>query len=117
MKYQIRKVEQYTVWQATEVASLDPEDFKNLEENPYTGETEEDFLKYIAEFVGNCRSDGFPDDLDSSVADELDKMVENVNWKEYYNSSWDGEESWYQSGEVDESYGKTGGFKINFDNL
>jgi hypothetical protein len=117
MKYQIRKVEQYTVWQATEVASLDPDDFKNLENNPYTGETEEDFLKYIVDFINTCRFDGFPDDLDGSIADELNKMIENVNWTEYNNSAWDGEESWYQIGEADESYRKSGGFNSHFDTL
>jgi hypothetical protein len=32
MKYQIRKVEEITIWQATEVAELDPKKFKKLEE-------------------------------------------------------------------------------------
>jgi hypothetical protein len=117
MKYQIRKAEQYTVWQATEVANLDPEDFKNLEENPYTGDSEEEFLKYIAEFINTCRWDGFPSDLNSAATKELDKMVENVNWTEYHNSSFDGEESWYEIGEADESYRKSGGFNSRFDTI
>lgn len=115
MKYQIRKVEEITIWQATEVAELDPEVFKNLEENSYTGNSEEEFLNYIQEFINNCRCEGFPDDLDTEVADELDKMIENVNWTEYANSCEKGETSWYQSGEKNEEYRRTGGFKINFD--
>jgi hypothetical protein len=115
MKYQVRKVEEITIWQATEVAELDPETFKNLEENAYTGETEEDFLKYIQGFIQSCRWDGIPSDLDSDTADELDKMIENVKWTEYANSCEKGETSWLQIGEKDESYRKTGGFKINHD--
>lgn len=115
MKYQIRKVEEITIWQATEVAELDPEAFKNLEENPYTGNSEEEFLNYIQEFINTCRWDGFPNDLDPDATDELDKLVENVQWTQYANSCEKGETSWYQSGEKNEEYRKTGGFKINFD--
>ena len=115
MKYQIRKVEEITIWQSTEVAELDPNDFKNLEENAYTGETEEDFLKYIQKFITTCQYDGVPSDIDGAVADELDKMIENVKWTEYTNSRQKGETSWFQIGEKNEEYRKTGGFKINFD--
>jgi len=113
MKYQIRKVEEITIWQTTEVAELDPKKFKKLEDNPYTGETEEDFLKYIQEFINNCRYDGIPYDLDEKTASEIDKMVENINWKEYANSCEKGETSWFQIGEKNEEYHRTGGFKIN----
>jgi hypothetical protein len=115
MKYQIRKVEEITIWQATEVAELDPKKFKKLEENPYTGNSEEEFLTYIQGFINNCRYDGFPLDLDDATANELDKMIENVNWTEYANSCEKGETSWFQIGEKNEEYRKTGGFKVNFD--
>ena len=115
MKYQILKVEEITIWQATEVAELDPESFKNLEDNPYTGSTEEEFLNYIRKFINNCRWDGVPSDIDTDVADELDKMIENVKWTEYANSCEKGETSWFQSGEKNEEYRRTGGFKVNFD--
>ena len=115
MKYQIRKVEEITVWQATEVAELDPKKFKKLENNPYTGETEEDFLKYIQEFINTCRYDGIPLDLDEKTSMELDKMIDNCTWTEYANSCDKGETSWYQIGEKNEEYRKSGGFKVNFD--
>ena len=115
MKYQIRKVEQITLWQATEVAELDPEDFKNLEENAYTGDSEEEFLNYLKGFVDSCRWNGFPYDLDGRTTAELNKMIDNTNWTEYANSCEKGETSWLQIGEKNEEYHKTGGFKINFD--
>jgi hypothetical protein len=117
MKYQIRKVEEITIWQATEVVELDPKKFKKLEENPYNGNSEEDFLKYIAEFVNKCRYDGVPYDLDSKTADELDKMIENVKWTEYANSCEKGENSWYEIGEKDESYRRSGGFNSHHDTI
>jgi hypothetical protein len=115
MKYQIRKVEEITSWLATEVAELDPEAFRNLENNAYTGNTEEEFLNYIQGFINTCRFDGQPDDLDLETGYEIDKMIENVNWTEYANSCNKGETSWFQIGEKDDSYRKTGGFKINYD--
>ena len=115
MKYQIRKVEEITFWQATEVAELDPEAFRNLEDNPYTGNSQEEFIKYIEEFINSCRWDGFPIELDPETTDELDKMVENVVWTEYNSTVQNGENSWLQLGEKDESYVKTGGFKIILD--
>ena len=51
---------------------------------------------------------------------DLDLLIKvpaivNVNWKEYANSCEKGETSWFQIGEKDEEYRRTGGFKINFD--
>jgi hypothetical protein len=114
MKYQIRKCEEITIWQATEVAELDPEDFRNLEENSYSGNSEEDFVNYIAGFIDSCRWDGVPSYLSMEAADELDKMIENVNWKEYANSTHKGENSWIEIGEVNDEYRKTGNFEIRF---
>ena len=50
MKYQIRKRENVTIYLASKVAELDDEDFRNLESDPYTGNTEREFLKYISNF-------------------------------------------------------------------
>jgi hypothetical protein len=118
MKYQIRKCETYTVIQASQVIELDPDKFKNLEEDPYTGDTEEDFLKYITKFISNCHYDEFcPTDLDEDVASEIEKLsqTENIEWTEYYNSTFDGEESWYEIGEKNEEYRKNGGFDSHYD--
>lgn len=117
MKYQIRKCEEITIWQSSEVVNLDPEDFKNLDENAYTGDTEEEFLKYIEKFIDTCRWDGVPCDLDISVADELDKLIENVKWTEYANSCQKGENSWLEIGEQDEQYRRSGGFNSRFNTL
>jgi hypothetical protein len=115
MKYQIRKCVTYTIIEGSEVVDLDPKDFKNLEDNPYTGETEQDFVNYISEFISTCQYDGFPSDLKDSVADELEKLGENIKYTEYSNSAHKGEDSWFELGKVDESYRRTGGFDSRFD--
>ena len=48
MKYKIRKRENITMYEASEVVELDDKHFRKLEENPYTGDSEEEFLKYIS---------------------------------------------------------------------
>ena len=40
MAYQLRKVERYTNWEATEAVTLNPDDFTTLS-YPYSGDTEE----------------------------------------------------------------------------
>jgi hypothetical protein len=114
MKYQIRKVEEVTSWSSSEVATLDPKKFKKLEENPFTGETEQDFLKYIAEFAKTCVYDGIPSDLDDNTADEIRKISEDIKWTEFNNSAMSYENSWFQIGEVDKDYHKTGEFNTHF---
>ena len=48
MKYQIRKRENVTLYEASEVVELDDKHFRKLKVNPYTGDSEEEFLKYIS---------------------------------------------------------------------
>jgi hypothetical protein len=111
MKYQIRKRENVTVYLASEVATLDDELFKNLEVNPYTGNSEEEFLKYISELD----MWDLPFDLDSDQMDELEKLhPDYIQMTEFANSAEKGEDSWFESGVVDEQYRRYGGFNTNF---
>ena len=36
---------------------------------------------------------------DEETAEELDKFFDMADWEEWYNSAWDGEESWFEIGE------------------
>ena len=111
MKYQIRKRENVTVYLASGVATLDDDAFKKLKENPYTGKSEEEFLKYISE-MDMWHT---PDDLDEDQITELEKLhPDYVEMTEFANSAEKGEDSWFESGEVDEKYRKYGGFNANF---
>jgi hypothetical protein len=93
----------------TEVANLDPEKFKNISE-PFEGETEEEFLKYLDLLY----FDDIYEELDEETQIEMSKIYE-PEWTEYSNSTWKGEDSWLESGRVDETWTKTGGFEVNFD--
>jgi hypothetical protein len=104
----IRKCERIVVWNATDVANLNPDDFRNLSV-PFEGESDEEFLAYLE---GNkWELEEIYEEISEDVLNELNKLWE-PEWTEYSNSAWDGEDSWYESGEEDESYRKTGGFEV-----
>ena len=106
---QIRKCERVTVFNSTEVANLNPEDFKNLS-IPFEGETDEEFLAYLEENMYELYEVIY-EEIDEDVLSELSKMSE-PEWTEYSNSAWDGEDSWLETGVTNEEYTKTGGFEI-----
>lgn len=108
MKYQIRKAEAITVYRASKVITLNDNDFRNLDENPYTGETEEDFMNYLADFDFQNP----PDDLDFDTAQLLIDLVD-ASYEEYANSAEKGSDVYLQIGEANPEYWKTGGFKVN----
>jgi hypothetical protein len=76
----IRRCQKFTTYRTSEVANLNPEEFRNLEENPYTGQTDDDFINYIA-------TSGFhvevPFDLANDQTEELFKIHDaGVEWSE-----------------------------------
>jgi|TARA_B100000767_G_scaffold274592_1_gene308131 hypothetical protein len=112
MSYQIRKVERYTNWEATQAVDIDPNDFKDLASFPYKGNSETDFVEYIQELYYEdwyeiCEELESEGRLTSS--DALATIFEGE--MEIYSSSTEKEErSWIELGEIDESYSKYGGF-------
>lgn len=105
--YQIRKCQTYSVTSKTKTAFLDPEKFRNLS-IPYEGDSEEDFVNYISELY----IDDIYEELDEETLIELNKFYDDIEWEEWYNSAWDGEESWFDIGEENEEYRRTGGFEV-----
>jgi len=112
MSYQIRKVERYTNWEATQAVDIDPNDFKDLVSFPYAGDSEQDFVEYIQDVYYEdwyeiCEELESLDRLTS--ADALATIFEGE--MEIYSSSTEKEEdSWLELGEIDETYSKYGGF-------
>ena len=104
---QIRKCERVTVYNTTEVANLNPEDFKNIS-FPFEGESDEEFLSYLDE--NRYELEEIWEEFSEETLNELNKLWE-PEWTEYSNSAWKGEESWLEGGEVNEEYTKTGGFE------
>jgi hypothetical protein len=104
---QIRKCERVTVYNTTEVANLNPDDFRNLSV-PFEGEGDEEFLSYLDE--NRYELEEIWEEFSEETLNELNKLWE-PEWIEYSNSAWKGEESWLEGGEVNEEYTKTGGFE------
>ena len=107
---QIRKCERVTVYNTTEVANLNPEDFKNIS-FPFEGESDEEFLSYLDE--NRYELEEIWEEFSEETLSELNKLWE-PEWTEYSNSAWKGEESWLEGGEVNEEYTKTGGFDARY---
>jgi hypothetical protein len=107
---QIRKCERVTVYNTTEVANLNPEDFKNIS-FPFEGESDEEFLSYLNE--NRYELEEIWEEFSEETLSELNKLWE-PEWTEYSNSAWKGEDSWLEGGEVNEEYTKTGGFDAKY---
>lgn len=109
MKYTIRKRENVTLYLASEPVTLDDKAFRNLEENPYTGNSEEEFLKYIANLD---LYEGAPSDLGEKWASELEKLSFDVEMKEFGSSAEKYGDIWFESGKIDKEYTRYGGFNV-----
>ena len=104
--YQIRKCERYTSSLTSEVAKLDPNKFKSIS-LPFKGESEEEFLHYI-------RDNEFDQsELDEETQSELENLYD-PDWTEYYNSSFNFADDWYESGNPDSEFRKNGEFDSKF---
>ena len=111
MTYKIRKRENMEVYMTSEIVELDPNDFRELEENPYTGDSQEEFLKYIEDL--NLQYNEPSDELDFEVQEELKKLGENLSWTEFGNSAEKGSNTWFELGEENPAYRRTGGFDVS----
>lgn len=115
----LRRCEKYTNWEATEAFEFNPEDFRSLEKSfqPYEGETNEEFADYIDELLTEVYVYDVCEELDElglySAAEMLSSLAEG-EMKVYSSTTDKYSEEWIDMGVVDESYTKTGGFKINY---
>lgn len=121
MAFQIRKCEKYTNWEATEAVNLNPEDFVNLPDFPYEGDTtsEQEFVEYIQELYYEdwyeiC--DQLEEQGNTDLADTLSLLFEGD--MEIYSSTTDKYATeWFDIGEVDPEYTKYGGFNGRYNTL
>ena len=104
--YTIRKTEVITVYEASEPVQIDPENFRDISK-PYTGNTESEFIEYLASIFPW----DIPDDLDEETKDILNNLNE-CDMNEYASSVDKAANQSLQIGEVDLSYRKSGGFRV-----
>lgn len=99
----MRKVERYTVLRETEHIMLDPERFRGIS-NPYEGSTDKEFIEYIEEKLGEFyEDDDLWNELDEDTQYQLGKFFE-PEYSEFYNSAWDGEDSFIQTGKDEDGH-------------
>lgn len=111
--YQIRKCKRVTSHYASEVATLNPENFRNLS-IPYEGDSEEDFFNYIAE--NSYELEQIYEELDEETVLQLEKLW-MPSYEEFYNSESKYEDSWFELGKEDSEYTKNNGFETLIDNI
>ena len=109
MKLQVRKCQMWTSYEASGIANLDTDKFKTLS-IPFEGETEEDFLRYLSSNRYELQEE-ICNELDEETLNQLNQIWD-PEWKEYFCSTWKGEESWLESGKENPQFRKTGGFEI-----
>jgi hypothetical protein len=116
--FTIRKVERKTIWQATTPVSLNPGIFSKLKSFPFTSSSKEesDFLNYVK---GLYRLDYerkeiiFQElnEVGSGDQAELLGILFDFEMEIYSDSSYDGEDSWFESGNINPDYRGYGGFQ------
>jgi hypothetical protein len=105
----IRKCRKVINFECTEIVDLEPDNFRHLPENPYSGNTDKEFLDYIKNLT---RYGEIPYDLGIEDEIALEKLGELAEWEVYSSSLEKGEESWLESGKENQAFYKTGGFEI-----
>ena len=111
MKYYIRRTESARVTYANKPVELDPKEFRNLDINPYRGNTPEEFLDYILGLRWDVEDGDFPEGLDFDTQQNLEKLFTD-DMEEIYNSCSEADESCLELGEPNDRYSKQGGFDV-----
>lgn len=96
----LRKVERYTVLRETDSITLDPEKFREIS-NPYEGQTDKEFLEYIHSNIEEFYDDDeLWAELDEETQMKLCVFLE-PEYREFYNSAWKAEDSFIESGIIE----------------
>ena len=117
-KIYVRKVERYTVWEASEPIEIDVEKLRECEP-PYEGDSPEELLVYLQENVynnyewseENGEAYGDEDTAYNLTMEEVYDMEPYSDTREKY------EDSWIEVGVPNEEYRKTGRFESFADNM
>src|SRR6056300_778341 len=117
-KIYLRKVERFTVWEASKPIEVDVEKLRNCEP-PYEGDSNEELLEYLEENVYNnyeWSEENGESYGDADVAYDL-TMEECYDMEVYSDTREKFEDSWIEVGVPNEEYRKTGRFESFADNM
>lgn len=115
-KMYIRKVERFTVWQATEPIEINIDKLRECDP-PYEGESNEELIEYLENYVygqwdwAETNSEVYGEDAYDLTFDESDYNEPYSDSREKY------EDSWMELGVPNEEYRKLGGFEPIIDNM
>jgi len=116
-KIYVRKVERYTVWEASKPIEIDVEKLRKCEP-PYEGDSPEELLQYLEDNVyGNY--DWSEENAEVYGKDEsYDLTMDEVDGMEVYSDIREKfEDSWIEVGQPNDEYRKTGRFESMADNM
>jgi len=117
-KIYVRKVERYTVWQATEPVEIDVDKLRQCEP-PYEGNSNEELWDYLTENVYSDHQ-GW-DDVNKDIYGEDESWVlcfQDAEYLEPYTdnrSKW--EDSWFEMGVPNPEYIRVGSFEPFHNNM
>lgn len=116
-KIYVRKVERYTVWEASKPIEVDVEKLRKCEP-PYEGDSPEELLEYLEENVHN-NYEWSEENAEVYGEDEsYDLTMDEVYEMEVYSDTREKfEDSWIEVGQPNEEYRKTGRFESMADNM
>jgi len=117
-KIYLRKVERFTVWEASKPIEVDVEKLRNCEP-PYEGDSNEELLEYLEENVYNnyeWSEENGESYGDAAAAYDL-TMEECYDMEVYSDTREKFEDSWIEVGVPNEEYRKTGRFESFADNM
>lgn len=113
----IRKVERYTVWQATEPIEIDVEKLRSCDP-PYEGDSPEELLQYLQDNVYNNYDWGYTNAEVYGEDEAYLLTLEEVEYNEPYSDSRNKyEDSWIEIGVPNQEYRKVGHFEVKSDNM
>jgi hypothetical protein len=116
-KIYVRKVERYTVWQATEPIEIDVDKLRECDP-PYKGDSNSELLDYLETNVYN-NYDWSETNGDVYGEDEAYNLtLEESEYNEPYSDTREKyEDSWIEIGVPNDEYRKVGRFEVKADNM
>ena len=117
-KIYVRKVERYTIWEASAPIEIDVEALRQCEP-PYEGDSPEELLEYLSDNVYHnyeWSEENGDNYVDADAAYDL-TMEECYDMEVYSDTREKYEDSWLEVGTPNEEYRKVGRFESVADNM
>jgi len=121
-KLHIRKVERYTLWEATEPIEVDVEKLRKCEP-PYEGNSEKELFQYLEDNIWENWDEDFIDNEHNKEVYGEDALYDlcleegSHDVSVYSDSREKEQQAWYELGVPNDEYRKVGKFESRVDNM